>query len=278
MKIPFPYEFHISRQSRDRYEFDDTFFETDGRVIVANISAARQFAHQMNTRRSLAPTPEQPVWAGEINAMGLIDEIMHHMLSEYKRQRNPNVLAQALDWLEQNIGRRAIRFDPRTFHRGISSPGSLSSCAHTQGIPDSSSSGLDGQPLPNRQVALEEMLILWLANANPATLPYQELIDDKLLRKQTLYPQIIDELYQFFSLQPELEPESGNFLDVLRSPAMAVPGSLTGQLEFIRTRWGEKVRAFVNRLMISLDIIREETRPYFPPGPGPALIPRLFPG
>ena len=268
-----PYEFHISRQARDRYEFNDSFFGTDGRVVVANISAARQIAQQINARRDLAHSPEQSVRAGEINALGLIDEVLHHMLSEYKWQRNPNVLNQALDWLEQNLGRQATdsalerfidEFPPQAvFHRQVTPRQYL----------DSSSTGIDGQPLPNRQVALEEMLMLWLANANPATLPYQELIDDSQLRRGTLYPQIIDELYQFFSIQPAFDASSGNFLDFLRAPALAVPGSLTGQLEYIRTRWGDTVRSFVSRLMISLDIIREETRPYYPPGPGPALVP-----
>jgi glycosidase len=273
MKISLSYEFHISRQSRAHYAFDDSLFATDGRVIVANISAARHLAQQINARRDLSRTPDQAVRAGEINALGLIDEVLHHMLSEYKQLHNPNVLAQALDWLDQNLGGQATdstlerfldEFPPQTvYHRQVTPREYL----------ELSSTGSDGQPLPNRQVALEEMLMLWLANANPATLPYQELIDDSQLRRSTLYPQIIDELHQFFSFQPALGVESTNFIDFLRSPALAVPGSLTGQLEFIRTKWGDNIRAFVSRLLVSLDIIHEETRPYFPPGPGPSLVP-----
>jgi hypothetical protein len=273
MKNPFPYEFHISRQSRDRYEFADSFFETNGRVIVANINAARLFAQQINNRRNLSANPELAARAGDINALGLIDEVLHHMLDEYKRQQNPAVIAQALSWLEQNIGQQATdaalerfidEFPPQAvYHRTLTPRAYLAM----------SSTGADGIPLPNRQVALEEMLLLWLVNANPAAVSYQELFDDSVLRQRTLYPQIIDEIYQFFSIQPAFSAESGNFIDFLRAPALAVPGSLTGQLEYIRSRWGENVRSFISRLMISLDIIREENRPYFPPGPGPALVP-----
>ena len=37
-----------------------------------------------------------------------------------------------------------------------------------------------GEPTasPNREIALEELLLLWLANANPAFAPFQELFDD----------------------------------------------------------------------------------------------------
>ena len=37
-------EFHISRQARDRYQFDQTLFEYTGNVIIANFHAARLFA------------------------------------------------------------------------------------------------------------------------------------------------------------------------------------------------------------------------------------------
>ena len=39
-----PFEFHVSRKARDTYHFDASLFSSDGRVIVADFSAARQFA------------------------------------------------------------------------------------------------------------------------------------------------------------------------------------------------------------------------------------------
>ena len=47
---------------------------------------------------------------------------------------------------------------------------------------------------PNRGVALEEMLLLWLTNINPAYSPYRELFDDSTLVEETEYKQIIDGL------------------------------------------------------------------------------------
>jgi hypothetical protein len=40
----------------------------------------------------------------------------------------------------------------------------------------------------NRQVALEEMLMLWLANENQACSPYLELFDDSQLQRRRLQP------------------------------------------------------------------------------------------
>ena len=70
-------EFHVSRQARDRYQFDQPLFSLSGSVLFADFYAARVFALKMNQRRDLINYPEQAVKAGQINALGLIDEILH---------------------------------------------------------------------------------------------------------------------------------------------------------------------------------------------------------
>ena len=62
--VPLTFEFHISRRARERYALHASLFSTDGRVIVADFSAARVLAEAM-TRVTGAPVP-----AGEINALG----------------------------------------------------------------------------------------------------------------------------------------------------------------------------------------------------------------
>ena len=43
-------EFHVSREARDRYEFDQTLFAFSGNVVFANLGASREFAFRMNKR------------------------------------------------------------------------------------------------------------------------------------------------------------------------------------------------------------------------------------
>src|SRR5512138_2252891 len=102
------FEFHISRQARDRYQFDQSLFNLQGNVIFANFHASRQFAQKMNQARDLVSYPERAVRAGQINAMGLIDEILHHVVSLYRKERNSESMGQALDWLETRIGKREV--------------------------------------------------------------------------------------------------------------------------------------------------------------------------
>src|SRR5689334_7744604 len=83
-----PFEFHVSRRARDRYHFDAALFSSDGRVVLADFSAARRFAQQISVVRG-APVP-----ASDINAMGLIDEIFHIVVRQYEMQ-NPGMMARA---------------------------------------------------------------------------------------------------------------------------------------------------------------------------------------
>jgi len=258
-------EFHISRQARDRYQFDESLFTLSGNVLFPNFHAARVFAQKMNDRRDLVNFPEQAVKAGQINAMGLIDEISHVIVQLYRQQKNPHVMQQALDWLETRLGRQAIdialrrfagQFPPlAVYNRQVSLDAYLA--GETAGV-------------PHREILFEEMLMLWLANANPAFVPFLELFDDSALSSGTVYRQSIDELHEFFETQPPFGPDQQNLIDVLRAPALAHPYSLSEQLEYIRQRWGVFLSGYLRRLLGSLDLIREEEKPIFA-GPGPAL-------
>jgi len=259
-------EFHISKKARDFYQFDAELFSFNGNVIFANFHAARVFAQKINQKRDLVNFPEQAIQAGQINAMGLVDEILHLVINEYQKQIDPHTMATALAWLEERYGEDTVtnalenfvtEFPPTPVYQGQLSVDEYLA---------SSSQGIS-----RRQIALEELLLLWVMNANPACIPYLELFDDTNLEKFTSYPQLITGLKEFFDEQPFFGPDNQNLIDMLRSPAIAVPHSLPGQLEYIRTHWGYLLGRHLYRLLSSLDLIQEEGKAIFA-GPGPAYI------
>ncbi len=265
-------EFHISRHVRNLYQLDDMLFSLSGNVVFANFHAVRQFTQKINARRNLIAFPEQAVRAGQINAMGLIDEILHLVIQFYREQRNPALWSKALDWLGENLDPQIIdltfrafleEFPPvRVYKNEISLDDYLSGYSQQE----------NGQSIPNRQLLLEELLVLWLANANPAFAPYLELFDDSQLEKKTAYRKMISELVEFFSDQLPFGPENQDLITMLRSPALAFPHSLDGQLEYIRSRWGYLLGSYLYRLLSSLDLIKEEEKAFFGFGPGPAYV------
>jgi glycosidase len=259
-------EFHVSRKARDLYQFDQPLFSLNGNVIFANFHAARVFAQKMNRRRDLARFPEQAVRAGQINALGLIDEILHYVVGLYREQKNPRVFQQALDWLDARLGKGAV---DAALHRFADEFPPLAVYRREVTLEDY----LEGETggVPHRQAVLEEMLLLWLANVNPASSPFLELFDDTALDKETAYLQMVSSLREFFGTQPPFGPEHQHLVDMLRSPAIAVPHSLSGQLEYMRERWGYLLGRYVYRLLGSLDLIREEEKAIFL-GPGPSRV------
>ncbi len=259
-------EFHVARQARDLYQFDESLFSLSGNVLFANFHGARVFAQKMNERRDLVSFPEQAVQAGQINAMGLIDEILHFTIRQYQEQRNPGAMKQALDWLDEQVGMEAVDGALRRF--GNEFP---PLAVYRREVP--LEAYLEGETagVPHRQLLLEEMLMLWLANANPAFAPFQELFDDAALSRDTAYPQILVGLYDFFETQPPFGPENQNLIDMLRAPALAHPYSLSAQLEYVRERWGLLLGKYLYHLLSSLDLIQEEEKAIFL-GPGPAQV------
>ena len=267
-------EFHISHQSRDRYQVDELLFSISGNVIFADFHNARVFAQKMNQNRDLVNFPEEAVKAGQIYAMGLIDEILHLIVSLYRIQAHPQAMNQALEWLYEHIGQREVdetlrqfmvEFPPLSvYRREISIEDYLG--GETQRLISENES----VHVSNREIILEEMLMLWLENKNPAFMPFQELFDDTELEKRTVYKAIIDHLHRFFEAQPTFGPDSQKLIDMLRSPAIASPHSLSGQLEYIRTHWAFLLGRYLYRLLGSLDLIKEEEKATFT-GPGPTI-------
>src|ERR1039458_10885405 len=107
-------EFHISRNARERYGFAESLFSYNGNVILANLPACREFAHRMNQARDVEKHPELAVHAGQLFAMGLIDEASHVLMARYREQFDPEVMTSALDWFASKVGAEEIDFSLHT--------------------------------------------------------------------------------------------------------------------------------------------------------------------
>lgn len=253
------YEFHVSRRARDTYQFDAALFSSDGRVILADFAAARRLAEQISAVRGT------PIPASEINAMGLIDEVFHILIRQYEMQ-NPEVMNRALAKTEARVGKAALdqsqlhfldEFPPvAVYQKHIAAPEYLD--GQTQGR-------------PHRQTTLEETLLLYITNLNPAIKPYKELFDDEPLRRAGPYENVVSGLSDFFKGEKGFgASRSGpgeSLIDALRAPALASPYSLAGQLEFLVHRWGGILgEDFMQRILRSIDYIKEEVMRNTGPG------------
>ncbi len=260
-------EFHISSKARKKYQVEESLFSFDGNIIFANFHAARIFAQHINEKRDLLTHPELTVRAGQVNAMGLIDEILHYVLSLYRTQKAPRLYQDMEVALLNVLGKRKLTAMLRAFTRDFPP---LAVFQEKMSIDEYLTGETDG--IPNRFSVLEEILMLWLTNQNQACLPYQELFDDRELVNKTSYSLFIATLHEFFASQPAFGPDNQNLVDMLRSPAIAVPVSLRGQLDYIRSRWGDLLGHYLLKLLGSLNLFTEEEQ-MRGLGPAPVRVP-----
>ena len=272
-------EFHISRDARTRYDVDETIFSLRGTAMLADHGVAQRLATAMNAVRDVRRFPQSAVRAGDLFAAGLLDEILHLVFEVYREQVDPGVLDRVDARLRETLGDDeamavleafAERFPTVAVARGEVTPGAWLS---------GSSEGL-----ANRQIALEELLMLDLANRNPAMERFGDLFDANPLTARTRYPDAVETLRAELRGRPGLDTEGGaegagseSLLDLLEAPVRASPTSLEGQLGYVRARWGpllgSRFQTFLDRILLSLDLIEEERRPRAFGGPGPSIVP-----
>ncbi|HSJ56464.1 MAG TPA: 4-alpha-glucanotransferase, partial [Anaerolineae bacterium] len=271
-KVAINTELHVSRPARDRYRFAVSHFAEDGHAVFRDIRSVRVFVQEINEKRDLTGDPpnEQAVKAGQLNAMALIDATLHHVARLYRRQLNPQFLHQAQQWLAGQIGQEALdralsrfvaEFPPLAVYEGEIAPADYVA-GETDGV-------------PHRELILEDVLQVWLDNANPAASPFSELFDDASLQRESPYLQIVYLLRRYLDTQPGFGPEDQNLVDLLRAPAVAVPLSLAGQLQYIREKWASLLDDYLDGLLGGLDLLTEEEKQAFA-GPGPSVVLDFF--
>jgi glycosidase len=263
------FEFHIHANLRKKYHVDESLFSVNGNVIFPNYHAVRILAHAMNAGRDLNHHPELTVHSGQLNAMGLIDEIYHYILRLYEETANPKVFQRAVQQLhttispdeaKQTMDQFGTLFPPTAVYQG------------TQTIHQYLASSTSGKS--NIEITIEEMILLYFANFNPAFAPFHELFDEKDLKERTAYARSITELELFFQNEKRFGPHHQFIFDLLRAPILASPNSLAGQLAYIRKHWGLILSdKFTQRMLGADDLMKEDARSIAHGGPGTPPVP-----
>lgn len=265
------FEFHISKEVRNKYNFDDGLFEINGNVILADFYAVRIFVQKINSKREI----KEHVAAGQINAAGLMDEIYHYLFRLYELQINPGVFKKALDHLNSKLGEEKIRkvlfdfvsvFPPMEVYKGKSSAFDyLNSFSADRS---------------NAEVTLEELILLYIANYNSANKKLIELFDQNYFSEKELYKKTIDELDLFFQNEKKLGPDNQDVFTFLKTPIINNPDNIEAQLDFIREKYGILLdERFLKRILTGKDLIKEDYKLEFgEPGGAPTVVPQYKSG
>lgn len=254
-------EFHVGRKIRDLCKFDQQLYASSGNVVLANIQGVRKFAEKLNKLFDRRNQKEKRISAGSLNAMGLIDEIFHYVCMIYRRDKLADAFESILSELDKQFGKKEIdtlllafseEFPPVEVYQGnITAEQYLAKTALDAGT---------GKTRSNREQTLEELILLHLANENPAFKPFAVLFDDSELSENPLYEKTWAAIQKLFQNMPAFGPFNHDLITMLREPVVFSPTSLKGQLDYIRQYWMDLLGDFLRRLLAGMDTLSEEEK------------------
>ena len=249
-------EFHVSKAMRDKCNFDLAMFASTGNVLLTNFKNVRLFAKKLNDQFDPVLENSKMIKAGQLNAMGLIDEIFHYVCFLFRKQASEKAFETMVAALDAELGIEKVNklleeftqeFPPTAVYQG-----KMTAEQYLQG----SEAGVK-----NRVTAFEEIFLLHLANENPAFEPFYVLFSDKELIKNPDYIKSWDLIKKYFKKQPVFGPNGVDLVTMLKEPVVASPNSLKGQLDYIRKHWGLLLGEWLLRLLSGIDMIQEEEKP-----------------
>ena len=220
-------EFHISGKARKLYDFSEKLFSYNGNVIFADIRAVREFTAKINAVRVKEGRPQ--TYAGEINALGLLDEITHALLDQYRKRYAPEMKTEAYDRLKETLGEENLEATLTAFCEEFPP---LSVVKNEQTVEEYLDPRVP-QGIKNRLDTVEEILVLWITNRNPAAMKAAgELFDESHLSEISDYNKLILNLDNYVRELPAIDGMT--IIEYLRLPALKYPDSLFDQLNYIQ--------------------------------------------
>ena len=272
-------EFHISKAVRDACKFDQSLYSSSGNVIFANLKAVQEFQLKLNALFDKRDEKEKRVSTGALNAMGLIDEIFHFVCMLFRKNKSPLAFTNLLNDLDTSFGKDEMdnllllfmeEFPPTAvYQKKLTNKDYLmQSCIDTG----------TGKQRDNREQVLEEMILLHLANENPAFHPFAILFDDHKLTQNVNYIKTWNQIKAYFKTQPVFGTKNNDLITMLKEPVVASPTSLKGQLDYIRQNWGTLLGEWLKRLLEGIDTISEEEKAAWHPtnGGSPEMAPYSY--
>ncbi len=249
--------FAVRSEARSGYELADEFFAATGPLAMRDFDDALAVAAAINEAVDAARYPQQAVRAGDVMAASLIQEILRLVIALQLERSGADLLAGAGETLAGSLpegeGERLLEAFAGRYPATPVFRGERTAAEHLEAATEGAA---------NRSLAIEELIMLRVANENAAFARMRSLHDDRELADGTAYETAIGLLEDFFAEEPSVGPGGVSLFELLRAPARSSPTSLTGQLDFIRANWagllGDRFAGLLERILRTVDVMNEE--------------------
>ncbi len=247
----------ISRRLAARLAESGATLDPAQPLHLADGGAARQLA-------AVLEEDSEPISAGQLLATVELARVLRRRLDSYFA-RHPVLLEGLWSRLEDRLGRRQLQAALEKLEESlVETPSEEISEAHAE--PDSAP--IEARPLP----LLAESLLIFALAQNPATAGAHRALQGSSLIEDEAVARLLEGLAPELEMAPPLDEQSDSLRDSLEG-GRATGEALPDQLRQILDDWPELEAGERSGLMGGIDLISEEERPRFPPGPGPVEIP-----
>lgn len=258
------YYFHVSKDSRKKYQFDENLFSLQGDLIIKDFNTARLLSDKINRIRLEEGKTNELVTAGQLNALGLLHEIFHLMIRKYEENENPGVFQRSIEFLKNSMTEDELEYTMLKFVDEFPPlpvyQNKLSANEYLNSKTESKS---------NKEIILEEIILLNIENINPATYQLKELYSDEKLAKETSYKTLIENTEKFFENEKPIGSGGLNLISFLRKPIITNPYNIDLQLDFIRENWKFFISEdYFIKILSGKDLIYEDSKIFVKHGGG----------
>jgi len=221
---------------------------------IPEIIFFRQLAFRLNRRRSRGAAL---VHAGQLNLFASLQTVFRYLIDVVAEQQARGLLADAL---------RRSGIDPADETVRVAGTGFVELFPPSRVLDGTITVdtwlGIADSHGEHKRTVLRELLLLKLASENPAVDSFRQILDDGVLISACgEYPRLVAAMITALSSGPKLPGFDMTLPDILLAPIKAAPGSLAGQVAYIREQWGALLPPELQETLVgALDILFEEER------------------
>lgn len=269
-------EFHINGDIRKKCNLKSALFSSCGNIIFENISEVHNFVFNFNSlvNKGLFGEGQAHLKAGELNAMGILDEVLHYVLRLYRQNVDADFFVKGYEFIEKefkNKNLHSLDFLLKEFCKDFPPKD-----VYTDKLSlDEWFESTDGSSnVPNKLLAFEEFILLCLANRNPANAQFDVLFNDLNLKTIDSYGIFWDTVKKWSKKNKPIGAILGkgqgdlDILSFLEEPINRCPDSILGQLSYVKENWSRFTQNLLLKLLGAEDLIREEQKGGWTPPQG----------
>lgn len=244
--------------------------------MFENISEVHHFVFNFNSlvKEGLFGKEQKNLQAGELNAMGIFDEVLHYVLRLYRENVDSEFFVKGYEFIDKEFKSKNFHnldfllknfckdFPPKDVYTDKIS------------LDEWFEANDETSNVPNKLLAFEELILLCLANKNPANAQFKILFNDINLKTIDSYGVFWDYAKKWSKknkpIGSRLGKEQGrlDILSFLEEPIKRCPNSISGQLKYIKEHWARFTQNLLLKVLGAEDLIREQEKAGWAPPQG----------